>query len=161
MVAGDSASAAELIALLSSLSEVPIKQCFAITGSVNQKGQIQPIGGVNEKVEGFYHVCKEKGLNGNNGVLIPYQNVKNLMLKKEVTDAVKNKQFHVYPIETIDDAIEVLTGIKSGTKSKNGTYKEGTINFLVSKKLKRLAEEFRNLAKNSKKEESDQDDFED
>jgi len=161
MIDGDSASAAELVALLSSLSEIPIKQCFAITGSVNQKGQIQPIGGVNEKIEGFYHVCEEKGLNGNNGVLIPYQNVKNLMLKKEVIEAIKNKKFHVYPIETIDDALETLTGTKSGTKSKNGAYKEGTINFLVSKKLKRLAEDFKNSAKGSKKEESNQDDSED
>lgn len=157
MIDGDSASAAELVALLSSLSEIPIKQCFAITGSINQKGQIQPIGGVNEKVEGFYHVCKEKGLNGHNGVLIPHQNVKNLMLKKEVTEAVKNKQFHIYPIETIDDALEILTGMKPGDKRKDGTYKEGTINFLVNKKLKRLAEEFKNAAKSGNKENSNQD----
>jgi len=152
MIDGDSASAAELVALLSSLSEIPIKQCFAITGSVNQKGQIQPIGGVNEKIEGFYHVCKEKGLNGHNGVLIPHQNVKNLMLKKEVAEAVKNKQFHIYPTETIDDALEILTGIKPGDKRKDGTYKEDTINFLVNKKLKRLAEEFKNAAKSGPKE---------
>jgi len=160
MIDGDSASAAELVALLSSLSEIPIKQCFAITGSINQKGQIQPIGGVNEKVEGFYHTCKEKGLNGLNGVLIPHQNVKNLMLKKEVVEAVKNKQFHIYPITTIDDALEILMNTKVGTKKKDGTYRENTINFFVNKKLKKLAEEFRNLSKGNKKEDSNQDNSE-
>jgi predicted ATP-dependent protease len=157
MIDGDSASAAELITLLSSLSDVPVKQCFAITGSVNQKGQIQPIGGVNEKIEGFYHVCKEKGLNGQNGVLIPHQNVKNLMLKKEVTEAVKNGKFHIYPIETIDDAMEIFTGIKAGERKEDGTYEENTINFLVNKKLSQFAEEFRKLEKGSNKEESDED----
>lgn len=165
MIDGDSASAAELVALLSSLAEIPIKQCFAITGSVNQKGQIQPIGGVNEKVEGFYHVCKEKGLNGQNGVLIPHQNVKNLMLKKEVVNAVKNKQFHVYSIQTIDDALEILTGIKSGAKRKDGTYKEDTINYLVSKKLKQISEELRKASRNGNrqgsKEESDEENSKD
>ena len=110
MIDGDSASAAELIALLSSLSATPIQQSYAITGSVNQKGHMQPIGGVNEKVEGFYHVCKAKGLNGNNGVLIPHQNVVNLMLKSEIVEAVKSKKFHIYSIETIDEALEILTG---------------------------------------------------
>jgi len=143
---GDSASAAELIALLSSLSEIPIKQSFAITGSVNQKGQIQPIGGVNEKVEGFYHVCKANGLNGKNGVLIPHQNVKNLMLKKEVVQAIKEKKFHIYPIKTIDEALETLTGTKAGKIRKDDSYKEDTINYLVDKKTqavsKRLQESF-------------------
>ncbi len=155
MIDGDSASAAELVALLSSLADTPIKQCFAITGSVNQKGLIQPIGGVNEKIEGFYHVCKEKGLTGENGVLIPHQNIKNLMLKKEVTDAVKKNKFHIYPIETIDDALEILTGIKAGVRKEDGTYEENTINDLVSKKLGRLAEEYRNLIKGTKKEDAE------
>ncbi|HSG31975.1 MAG TPA: AAA family ATPase [Thermodesulfobacteriota bacterium] len=150
MIDGDSASAAELVALLSSLSEIPIKQCFAITGSVNQKGQIQPIGGVNEKVEGFFHVCKEKGLNGENGVLIPHQNVQNLMLKKEVIEAVKNKKFHIHSIETIEDALQILTGTPAGQMLSDGSYKEGTVNYLVSKKLKQLAEEYRKSVKGAK-----------
>ncbi len=161
MIDGDSASAAELVTLLSSLAEAPIKQCFAITGSVNQKGQIQPIGGVNEKVEGFYHVCKEKGLTGKNGVLIPHQNVKNLMLKKEVIEAVKNKKFHVYPIETIDDALEILTGMKTGTKDKDGNYKENTINFLVNKKLSEFAKEYKKLTSGSKSETANNDNTDD
>lgn len=157
---GDSASAAELIALLSSLSEIPIKQSFAITGSVNQKGQIQPIGGVNEKVEGFYHVCKANGLNGKNGVLIPHQNVKNLMLKKEVVQAIKEKKFHIYPIKTIDEALETLTGTKAGKIRKDDSYKEDTINYLVDKKLKQLAKDFRNLSRDKKKEDNEQENSE-
>jgi len=139
MIDGDSASAAELITLLSSLAEIPIKQDFAITGSVNQKGMIQPIGGVNEKIEGFFDICVAKGLTGNQGAVIPHQNVKNLMLKKEIIEAVKNKKFHIYPIKTIDDGIEILTGIDSGSRGANGKFKKGTFNELVDSKLRELA----------------------
>jgi lon-related putative ATP-dependent protease len=147
MIEGDSASAAELIALISSLSGVPIKQGIAITGSVNQKGQIQPIGGVNEKIEGFYHVCKVKGLTGEQGVIIPHQNVKNLMLKKEVIEAIRKGNFHIYPVETVDQAIEIITGVEAGERGVDEKFKEGTVNFLVDKRLKELAEEFRKLAR--------------
>jgi lon-related putative ATP-dependent protease len=147
MIEGDSASAAELIALLSSLSGVPIKQGFAITGSVNQKGQIQPIGGANEKIEGFYHVCKAQGLTGKQGVIIPHQNVRNLMLKKEIVESVRGGKFHIYPSETIDQAIEILTEMEAGERDSNGKFKEGTVNYLVDKRLKELVEDFTKLAK--------------
>ncbi|GJM16472.1 MAG: ATP-dependent protease [Thermodesulfobacteriota bacterium] len=147
VIDGDSASTAELVVLLSSLSGIPIKQSFAITGSINQKGQIQPIGGVNEKVEGFYDVCKAKGLNGEQGVIIPHQNVKNLMLRKEVVQAVKDKKFHIYPIESVDQAIELLTGKEAGKKGSTGKFKTGTVNYLVDKKLKEFAEDYRKFGR--------------
>ncbi|KAB3533546.1 Lon protease family protein [Alkaliphilus serpentinus] len=140
IIDGDSASSTELYAILSSIAEVPIKQYIAVTGSVNQKGEIQPIGGVNEKIEGFFDICKLKGLTGQQGVMIPKQNVKNLMLKKEVIDAVKEHKFHIYSIGHVDEGIEILTGIPAGVSGENGEYPEGTINYLVSQKLKRLAE---------------------
>jgi len=146
---GDSASTAELVVLLSSLSAIPIKQSFAITGSVNQKGQIQPIGGVNEKVEGFYEVCKAKGLTGEQGVIIPHQNVKNLMLKKEVVQAVKDKKFHIYPIESVDQAVELLTGKEAGSKGSTGKFRAGTVNYLVDKKLREFAEDYRKFGRQS------------
>ncbi len=139
MIDGDSASAAELITVMSSLAEVPIKQNFAITGSVNQKGEIQPIGGVNQKVEGFFDICKAKGLTGDQGVLIPHQNVKNLMLNGEVLEAVKKKKFNLYAIKTIDEGVEILTGMESGGKLKDDKFKENTFNYLVNKKLRELA----------------------
>ena len=139
-VDGDSASSTELYGLLSSLSEVPINQSIAVTGSVNQKGQIQPIGGVNEKIEGFYQVCKQRGLNGTHGVMIPVQNVKNLQLSDEVIESVKNKLFKIYAISTIDEGIEVLTGVPAGKKDKDGKFPAGTINYLVYNKLKKYAE---------------------
>ena len=138
-VDGDSASSTELYAILSSLAGVPIKQNLAVTGSVNQKGEVQTIGGVTDKIEGFFRVCKNKGLNKDNGVLIPYQNVKNLTLSEEVIEAVKEGNFHIYPISTIDEGIEILTGVKAGQKDENGNYEEGTINYLVSEKLKQYA----------------------
>ena len=147
VIDGDSASTAELVILLSSLSGIPIKQSFAITGSINQKGQIQPIGGVNEKVEGFYDVCKAKGLNGEQGVVIPHQNVKNLMLRKEVVQAVKDNKFHIYPIESVDQAIELLTGKEAGKKGSTGKFKTGTVNYLVDKKLKEFAEDYRKFGR--------------
>lgn len=138
-VDGDSASSTELYALLSSLSEVPINQSIAVTGSVNQKGEIQPIGGVNEKIEGFFQVCKMRGLDGNHGVMIPIQNVKNLNLSDEVVEAVKAKQFHIYAISTIEEGIEVLTGVPAGKRDKTGNFPAGTINYLAYEKLKKYA----------------------
>ena len=138
-VDGDSASSTELYAILSSLAGVPINQSLAVTGSVNQKGEIQPIGGVNDKIEGFFRVCKSKGLNDENGVLIPFQNVKNLTLSDEVIEAVKEGKFHIYPISTIDEGIEILTGVKSGNKDENGNFEKDSINYLVSEKLKSYA----------------------
>lgn len=144
-VDGDSASSTELYALLSSLSEVPINQAIAVTGSVNQKGEIQPIGGVNEKIEGFYSVCKMRGLDGSHGTLIPIQNVKNLNLSNEVVEAVKNGLFHIYAVSTIEEGIEVLTGVPAGKKDKNGNFPAGSINYLAYEKLKKYA----NISKKS------------
>ncbi|AUG56602.1 ATP-binding protein [Acetivibrio saccincola] len=138
-VDGDSASSAELYAVLSSLAEVPIKQSIAVTGSVNQKGEIQPIGGVTEKIEGFFELCKLRGLNGQHGVIIPYQNIKNLVLNDEVIEACKEGKFNIYAVKTIDEGIEILTGKKAGTKNKNGKYPPGTINYLVYEKLKKFS----------------------
>ena len=138
-VDGDSASSTELYGLLSSLSGIPIKQSIAVTGSVNQKGQIQPIGGVNEKIEGFFQICQMRGLDGNHGVMIPVQNVNNLQLSDEVVDAVKNKKFHIYAVSTIDEGIEVLTGVPAGKKDKDGKFPAGTVNYLVYEKLKKYA----------------------
>jgi lon-related putative ATP-dependent protease len=139
-VEGDSASSTELYAILSTLSGLPIKQNIAVTGSVNQKGEVQAIGGVNEKIEGFFEVCKAKGLTGRQGVMIPESNVQNLMLKEEVVDAVKTGKFHVYPVKTIDEGIEILTGVKGGTRLSDGTFEEGTVNCMVDKRLKEIAE---------------------
>ena len=138
-VDGDSASSTELYALLSSLSDLPINQSIAVTGSVNQKGDIQPIGGVNAKIEGFYQVCKMRGLNGNHGVMIPIQNVANLNLDDEVVEAVKDKKFHIYAISNIEEGIEILTGVPAGKKDKNGNFPAGTVNHLVYEKLKKYA----------------------
>ncbi len=138
-VDGDSASSTELYGLLSSLSEIPINQAIAVTGSVNQKGEIQPIGGVNEKIEGFFQICKMRGLDGSHGVMIPIQNIDNLQLSDEVIDAVKNKLFHIYSVSSIDEGIEVLTGVPAGKKDKNGHFPAGTINYLVYEKLKKYA----------------------
>ena len=139
-VDGDSASSTELYGLLSSLSGIPINQAIAVTGSVNQKGQIQPIGGVNEKIEGFFQICKMRGLDGSHGVMIPVQNVENLQLSDEIVEAVKNKQFHIYSVSTIEEGIEVLTGVPAGKKDKDGKFPAGTINYLVYEKLKKYAE---------------------
>ena len=139
-VDGDSASSTELYAILSSLSNIPINQSIAVTGSVNQKGEIQPIGGVNDKIEGFFQVCKMRGLDGNHGVIIPQQNVRNLNLSEEVISAVKSGKFHIYAISTIDEGIEILTGVPAGSKDENGKFPAGTINYLVYNKLKKYAE---------------------
>ena len=136
---GDSASSTELYALLSSLSDRPIKQSIAVTGSVNQKGIVQPIGGVNEKIEGFYKVCKLNGLTGREGVIIPYMNIENLMLDDEIIDAVKKGKFNIYAVKTIDEGMEILTGIKAGELNQEGEYEKETINYLVQKKLEHYA----------------------
>ena len=138
-VDGDSASSTELYALLSSLSGIPINQSIAVTGSVNQKGQIQPIGGVNEKIEGFFQICKLRGLTGEHGVMIPIQNVNNLQLSDEVVEAVKNKKFHIYSVSNIEEGIEVLTGVPAGKKDKDGKFPAGTVNYKVYEKLKKYA----------------------
>lgn len=139
-VEGDSAASTELYALLSALSGFPIKQALAVTGSVNQHGDIQPIGGVTEKITGFYEVCKSSGFTGNQGVLIPKSNVKNLMLKTEIVEAVRNGTFHIYPLETIDQGIEILTGKLAGTLDEDGNYPRDTVNWAVEKRLIAFAE---------------------
>ena len=138
-VDGDSASSTELYAILSSLADLPIRQEIAVTGSVNQKGEIQPIGGVNQKVEGFYDVCRTTGLTGQQGVMVPHQNVKNLMLRDDVVESVTSGEFHIYSVKTVDEGIEVLTGVPAGERGANGKYPEGTVNYLVDKRLKELA----------------------
>lgn len=144
-VDGDSASSTECYAILSSLSKIPINQSIAVTGSVNQKGFIQPIGGVNEKIEGFYNICKKRGLNNKQGVIIPIQNVRNLHLSNEIIESVKSGKFHIYAVSTIDEGIEILTGVPAGKQNKDGRFPAGTINYLVYEKLKKYYE-------NSKKE---------
>ncbi len=139
-VDGDSASSTELYAILSALSGVPIRQNLAVTGSVNQKGEVQAIGGANEKIEGFYHVCKAKGLRGDEGVMIPASNVQHLMLDEEVVDAVRQGKFHIYAVRTIDEGIEVLTGVKAGARLPDGGFESGSINDRVSRRLAEMAE---------------------
>jgi predicted ATP-dependent protease len=151
-VEGDSASSTELYAILSSLSNIPLKQSIAVTGSVNQKGEIQPIGGVNQKIEGFFKVCQAKGLTGEQGVLIPHQNLRNLMLREEVVESVRKEQFHLYSAKTIDEGIEILTDVPAGEMQKDGTYPEGTVNYLVDKRLKEMAEQLKGFYAEEKKE---------
>ena len=139
-VDGDSASSTELYAILSSLSGIPINQSLAVTGSVNQKGEIQPIGGANDKIEGFYQICKMRGLDGSHGVIIPKQNVHNLNLSTEVVDSVKNGLFHIYAISTIEEGIEILTGVPAGKKDEYGNFPAGTINYLAYQRLKKYAD---------------------
>ena len=123
-----------------------------MTGSLNQRGDIQPIGGVNEKIEGFFEVCKAKGLTGDQGVIIPHQNVQNLMLHSEVIEAVKEGKFHIYPVKTVDEGIEILTGIKAGERKKDGAFEEDTVNHLVDQELARLAKSWKTYAATDEKE---------
>jgi lon-related putative ATP-dependent protease len=139
-VDGDSASSTELYAILSQLSGIPIRQQYAVTGSVNQNGEVQAIGGVNEKIEGFFEVCRISGLTGDQGVLIPESNVRNLMLKEEVVEAVKAGKFHIFSVRTVNEGIEILTGVKAGERQPDGTFPEDTINYRVDKRLKEMAE---------------------
>lgn len=143
MIEGDSASSTELYALLSSLSGVPIKQGIAVTGSVNQQGEVQPIGGVNSKIEGYYDVCKAMGLNGRQGVLIPRRNVKHLMLRADVIEAVKNGDWRIWAVDHINEGLEVLTDRRAGNRLPDGTWEPNTINYLVDKRIRRLAEDLR------------------
>jgi lon-related putative ATP-dependent protease len=151
-VEGDSASSTEVYAILSSLANLPLRQDIAVTGSLNQKGEIQPIGGVNEKIEGFFDVCKAKGLTGNQGVIIPHQNAQNLMLRKDVVEAVEQGKFHIYPVKTIDQGIEILTGAKAGEKKVDGAFEEDTINYVVDQELQRLAISWKEFAAPPEKE---------
>jgi len=151
-VEGDSASSAELYAILSSLADRPLKQGIAVTGSVNQKGEIQPIGGVNQKIEGFFKVCRAKGLSGDQGVLIPRQNLRNLMLREEVVEAVRQGRFRIYSAGTIDEGVEILTGVPAGEKQEDGTYPENTINYLVDKRLEEMARRLKSFYADEKKE---------
>lgn len=146
-VEGDSASSAELYALLSALANVPIKQSLAVTGSVNQHGQVQAIGGVNEKIEGFFDICNSRGLTGQQGVLIPASNVKHLMLKQSIITAVTANKFHIYPIETIDQGIEILTAIPAGQRDITGKFPDESINQKVESRLLSLAEKRLMLSK--------------
>jgi lon-related putative ATP-dependent protease len=152
-IEGDSASSAELYALLSSLAQVPIQQSLAVTGSVNQRGDVQAIGGVNEKIEGFFDICEARGLTGEQGVLIPRANVKHLMLRRDVVEAVEAGQFHVYPVETINQGIEILTGMPAGERDEAGNYPEGTFNHRVEERLRELAEERAQFSKRASEEE--------
>ncbi len=140
---GDSASSTEVYAILSSLSGLPLRQDIAVTGSLNQKGEIQPIGGVNEKIEGFFDVCRAKGLSGTQGVIIPQQNAQNLMLRDDVVAAVSEGKFHIYPIKTIDEGIEILTGVEAGQPREDGTFEDGTVHSLVDRDLQRLARDWK------------------
>ena len=142
-VDGDSASSTELYAILSALSGLPINQGLAVTGSVNQKGEIQPIGGINHKIEGFFEVCKAQGLNGRQGVLIPNSNTKHLMLKEEIIESVKTGQFHIYSVETIDQGIKILTGVDAGLRKPDGSFEDGSVNLMVYKKLLTLGSNLR------------------
>jgi predicted ATP-dependent protease len=136
MIDGDSASITEIAALLSAMTEIPIKQTFAITGSVNQKGDIQPIGGVNDKIEGFFDLCFSRGLTGKESVIIPIQNVQDLMLKDEVVNAVKDKQFNIYAVSKVEEALELLMGVRAGKLLPSGHYQANTIFGEVEKRLR-------------------------
>lgn len=153
-VDGDSASSTELYALLSALSEAPIDQAIAVTGSVNQHGEIQPIGGVNYKIEGFFKVCKTMGLTGRQGVMIPKRNVGDVMLDSEVLEAVRSNNFHIWAVDHVDQGIEILTGIAAGEPDDEGNYPEGTINYLVNKRLEELSEGLREFEAASEEEEA-------
>lgn len=150
-IEGDSASSTELYGLLSALSGLPIRQGIAVTGSVNQHGEVQPIGGVNYKIEGFFAVCKAKGLTGDQGVLIPKLNERNLMLNDEVVQAIQAGQFHLWSVSSIDQGIEILTGVPAGTPDGDGSYPEGSVNFLVNERLKSMVESMRRFAKGEDK----------
>jgi ATP-dependent Lon protease len=144
-VDGDSASSTEIYTILSSLAKVPLKQWIAVTGSVNQKGEIQPIGGINQKIEGFFDICARRGLTGKQGVMIPQQNVKDLMLRHDVVEAVKNKMFHIYAIKTIDEGIEILTDMKAGKKLPDGSFEKDTFHYKVNETLKQYARHWKDL----------------
>ncbi len=150
-VDGDSASSTELYALISSITELPLRQDIAVTGSVNQKGDVQPIGGVNEKIEGFFDVCSDRGLTGTQGVMIPNTNVDDLMLRPDIIGAVKAGKFHIWSVSTIDEGIEILTGTPAGAKGKDGAYPAGTVNALMAEKLREIHKKLKDVDKNEEK----------
>jgi len=150
-VEGDSASVAELSALLSSLSRLPVRQNIAVTGSVNQLGRVQAVGGVNEKIEGFFDVCRARGLDGSQGVIIPQDNVKHLMLREDVVDAVKRDEFRVFAVRHIDAAIAILTGVDAGERGEDGDFPEGSVNGLVESQLIEYATARKSFAKEATK----------
>jgi lon-related putative ATP-dependent protease len=145
-VEGDSASSTELYALLSAVSGIPVRQCLAVTGAVNQQGAVQAVGGINEKIEGFFDLCSARGLTGEQGVLIPHSNVKHLMLREDVVAAVEARRFHIYPVETVDQGIAILTGRPAGDADAAGRFPEGTVNHAVQEQLQRFAEQARSFA---------------
>ncbi len=153
LVEGDSATCAELYALLSSIASVPLKQGISVTGSMDQNGDVQPVGGINEKIEGFFDLCKFRKLDGNQGVIIPRRNIKHLMLKKDVINAIKEGSFSIYPIDRVEEGLEILTGMSAGALQEDGTYPEGTINHLVVKRLTEISE----AMKEKKGEDKDKD----
>ena len=160
MVDGDSASSTELYVLLSAISGVPIDQGIAVTGSVSQKGEVQPIGGVTRKIEGFFDICQYKGLTGKQGVMIPAKNVNNLMLRRDVVEAVKKGKFHIYPVSTVVEGIEILTGMKAGELQKDGTYPEGTLFRQVDDKLQEMAEMEKEFGKSKENEDNNEENTE-
>jgi predicted ATP-dependent protease len=145
MVDGDSASSTELYSILSELSSVPIKQNIAVTGSVNQKGEIQAIGGVNEKIEGFYDLCKAAGKLGETGVMIPKSNERNLMLRADIVESIRAGEFHVYSVATVEEGVEVLTGVEAGTPDSEGQFPDASVNRLTADRLRKYAENFRDF----------------
>ena len=147
MIDGDSASSTEYYVLVSAIGEVPLKQGIAVTGSVSQKGEIQPIGGVNYKIKGFFDICKAKGLTGEQGVMIPHKNIRNLMLDQEVVDAVAEGKFHIWPVKTVEEGLKILTGMDAGLRQEDGTYPEGTIYRKVDDRLREISEIVRKFAK--------------
>jgi len=149
LVEGDSASSTELYVLLSAIANVPIHQGISVTGSVSQKGEVQPIGGVNHKIKGWFDICKYKGLTGKQGVMIPSKNVRNLMLEQEIVDAVKDGKFNVWPVSTIEEGIAILTGMEAGKLQEDGTYPEGTLFRKVDERLQKIAEIVREYGKDS------------
>ena len=154
-IEGDSASSTELYALLSSLSSLPIKQGIAVTGSVNQFGEVQPIGGAIHKIEGFFDVCEMRGLTGEQGVIIPESNSRHLSLREDVVQAVRDGRFHIYPVKTIDEGISVLTGREAGAKDEAEQYPEGSVNFLVNQRLDELSEEWKKRGGEADEEEAE------
>jgi len=146
-VDGDSASSTELYAILSALADLPVNQAIAVTGSVNQKGEVQAIGGANEKIEGYFEVCKAIGLTGEQGVIIPESNVDNLMLKETVLEAIKAGKFHIWSVRTIDEGIEVLTGVKAGERGQDDKFEPDTVNAKVDDRLRQMAESLQKFGK--------------
>jgi predicted ATP-dependent protease len=154
-VEGDSASVAELCALLSSLSGVPILQNLAVTGSVNQLGRVQVVGGINEKIEGFYNICKTRGLDGSHGVIMPRDNIRNLMLNDDVVRAVEEGLFNVIAVQDIDEALTILTGAEAGQRDQSGQLSKGSVNSKVEQQLIKYAELRRRFVANSKNNENE------